>query len=185
MSTKHVRNALKACDPSVYIHCIDFSPDGRLIALGTSTTKTGGALEIRNWRDDSQNFFKKSKWSLHCICFNPDGQYIAGGFEGGDVVLWNVRTGKCVKNLQGHYDEVTSVAFMPDGTGLVSSSKDLSVRGWDLSPGSEAPESSTIMKGLNAMAHKVCHFYSILAYALPFSSLFFLAQGFLCWNLVQ
>jgi WD40 repeat protein len=143
-------------------------------------------LEIWKWRDGSQNLFKEFKWSLHHICFSPDGQYIAGGFEGGDVVLWNVRTGKCVENLQGHYDEVTSVAFMPDGMGLVSVSKDMTVKSWDSSfLGSESKvlESSPAVRDLNAKSDKVCHFYSILAYGCI--TFLFLEPGCLCCCLVR
>jgi WD40 repeat protein len=143
-------------------------------------------LEIWNWRDGSQKLFKECHSLVGGICFSPDGQYIAVR-HAGDVLLWNVRTGKCVENLQGHYDQLTSVAFMPDGMGLVSVSKDMTVKSWDSSfLGSEpkALESSPAVRDLNAKSDKVCHFYSILAYGC-ITFLFLEPGSCLCCCLVR
>jgi len=40
------------------------------------------------------------------------------------VSLWDVNTGQCLQTLQGHNNEVWSVAFNPDGDTLVSCSDD-------------------------------------------------------------
>jgi WD40 repeat protein len=143
--------------------CIDSSPDGRLIALGTSTY-TGGTLEIWNWRDGSRKLFEKFNSLVRGIRFSPDGQYSAVWLVAGDILLWNVRTGKCVKNLPGHYDQLIGVAFIPDG-GLVSVSRDLTVKSWDssfLGSESKSLESSPAVRDLNTLAHKVCRFYYLL-----------------------
>ena len=39
------------------------------------------------------------------------------------VKVWDSTTGDCINTLQGHTDEVHSVAFNPDGTRIVSGSK--------------------------------------------------------------
>ena len=46
-------------------------------------------------------------------------------FLGSDktVKLWEYTTGDCINTLQGHTLSVTSVAFSPDGTRIVSGSK--------------------------------------------------------------
>jgi general transcriptional corepressor TUP1 len=50
------------------------------------------------------------------------------------VRLWDLQTGQLVHHLTGHTDWVSSVAFTPDGTGLISGSRDLTAKHWDLGP---------------------------------------------------
>jgi general transcriptional corepressor TUP1 len=48
------------------------------------------------------------------------------------VRLWDLQTGQLVHHLTGHTDGVSSVAFTPDGNGLISGSWDLTAKHWDL-----------------------------------------------------
>ena len=47
--------------------------------------------------------------------------------------IWDVVTGQLLEQLRGHRDSVYSVAFTPDGRGLVSGSLDKTLKGWDVS----------------------------------------------------
>ena len=38
--------------------------------------------------------------------------------------LWDATTGECLHTLTGHDDEVTAVAYAPDGQNLISASED-------------------------------------------------------------
>jgi WD40 repeat protein len=44
--------------------------------------------------------------------------------------VWDAATGEEVHTLAGHTDAVTSVAYNPDGTRIVSGSTDQTVRQW-------------------------------------------------------
>jgi general transcriptional corepressor TUP1 len=48
------------------------------------------------------------------------------------VRLCDVQTGQLIERLVGHKGDILGVAFTPDGQGLVSGSKDKTVKHWDV-----------------------------------------------------
>jgi WD40 repeat protein len=76
------------------------------------------------------------------IALSPNGQLLAAGAANGTVRLWDSRTGKLVRTLRGHGDEVLSVAFSPDGKELLSGSRDGDARILNLSDGA-----ATVLRG--------------------------------------
>ena len=59
--------------------------------------------------------------------FSPDGVYVV--FRCGRAAkLWNSVTGAHVHTFEGHTNRVESVAFSPDGTKLLTSAKDGTVK---------------------------------------------------------
>ena len=51
------------------------------------------------------------------------------------IRLWNFTTYECMRTLQGHDHNVSSVAFMPSGDFLVSTSRDKTLKMWEVSTG--------------------------------------------------
>jgi len=60
--------------------------------------------------------------------------HVAAGHSDGEIRIWDVLSGQLVHKLTGHQPWVECVAFMPDGTGLVSGGGDGAMKYWDLSP---------------------------------------------------
>ncbi len=76
--------------------------------------------------------------SASTLACSPDGLLVATGSAagvGGHVIsVWNSATGQLVRELKGHIGHITSLAFSPDGTRLVSGSVDGSIKIWDVAP---------------------------------------------------
>ncbi|GAA6619659.1 NB-ARC domain-containing protein [Scytonema sp. NUACC26] len=77
--------------------------------------------------------------------------YLASGSLDRTVKIWDVRTGQCLKTLQGHTNQVSSVAFSSDGQILASSSTDETIELWDVRSGTclKTLRSSRPYEGMN------------------------------------
>ncbi len=51
------------------------------------------------------------------------------------IRLWDFTTYECVRTLQGHDHNVSSVCFMPSGDFLVSCSRDKTIKMWEVATG--------------------------------------------------
>ena len=64
-----------------------------------------------------------------------DGQHALSGSEDQTVRLWEVRSGRCLRVLEGHTARVRSVAWSADGQHALSGSADKTVRLWEVQSG--------------------------------------------------
>jgi WD40 repeat protein len=64
--------------------------------------------------------------------YSPDAKRIAAGIEGtGDIQVWDAGAGRLLTTLKGHAAPVDALAFSPDGSRIVSGSRDKTIRVWD------------------------------------------------------
>ena len=73
------------------------------------------------------SLFDKKK--VFSSAFSVDGRFLASGSHTG-CQIWDIKSHDTIK-LTGHVDDVTSVAFFPDGK-MMSASKDGSIRVWNI-----------------------------------------------------
>lgn len=66
---------------------------------------------------------------------SPDGQMVVTDSYH-DVVLWDANTGRAIRTLKGHNDEVLGCALSPDLRYVAACSRDKSLMIWDLETGS-------------------------------------------------
>jgi hypothetical protein len=86
------------------------------------------------------------------VAFAPDGKILASGHEDGSVRLWDPRTGKEIRLLEGHRGAVKAVIFTPDGKRLASAGADSIIRIWDLTTGRQVRGLTSHKDGVEALA---------------------------------
>jgi WD40 repeat protein len=115
--------------------CVQFSPDGRLVAAGGHAFAEKGIGAIKVWELASGTERPiPTGHSAGRLAFSPDGNRLATAGLDQTVKLWDTATGQEVLNLRGHTGAVNDVAFTPDGQRLVSAADDRTVRIWDGRP---------------------------------------------------
>ena len=120
---------------------IALSADGKTLA-------SGGSRGVRLWELGRKEItgldpdFGKHQRDVSALAFSPNGRLLASaaGFPQhmGDVPdtphirLWDVKTGKQVASFRGDGGFISSLAFSPDGTRLVSGMWNGSILVWDI-----------------------------------------------------
>lgn len=111
------------------IRMVDWSPDGKLLAV------SGAEKSVDLWNVDEQIVYRQLpvRHPKSEFAFCPNSKAIAVFGQNEDTILvYSVRTGELMYRLRGHDAPVVDVAWSPEGTKLVSSSMDNTVRRWEL-----------------------------------------------------
>lgn len=115
---------------------ISYSPDGELIAVaGRRLIPDLSAWVgiVRLWRSDGTPIAilqadDQEPGSSLILRFSPDGELLAS-MTHNQVILWS-RTGTLLAVFSGHTDDITALAFSPDGQLIATASWDGTVRLW-------------------------------------------------------
>jgi WD40 repeat protein len=65
--------------------------------------------------------------------------------------VWELETGRCLRVLEGHTDNVSSVQVTPDGQRAISASWDKTFRAWDLATG----KCLSVLEGHTSWSHSM------------------------------
>jgi WD40 repeat protein len=134
-------------DHSEKVTAVAFSPDGRLLA----TVDGDGILKLREMSTGRalRTLVRRGTDSLHdraySVAFSPDGKLlvsghlVVSGHPGSTVSLWDVASGRELRELPGPLFPLFAVAFSPDGK-LVAVRGIRTVSLWDVVGGEAVRE---------------------------------------------
>jgi WD40 repeat protein len=78
--------------------------------------------------------------SVSSVVFSPDGkQIVSGSYEDKNIKIWDVATGREIRNIYSDINGVNNLKISPDGKQIISSSFDLPgiIKIWDINTGKE------------------------------------------------
>ena len=130
-----VKNILKLDEN--YIHNIQYSPDGKLLAVASNT-----GIYLYNIQTGEKTYLHiETRYYNADVSFSPDGKKLVTWSSssvsefwnrGRTLHLWDVGTGKHLYSLTSHTSKIQSVAFSLDGETLASGSQDTTICLWNV-----------------------------------------------------
>jgi WD40 repeat protein len=72
---------------------------------------------------------------LNSIAISPDYRTVASSGEDGSIKLWDIESGRIIRNLEGYINPALAVEVMPDGQHMLLGSQGELMTMWDLTTG--------------------------------------------------
>jgi WD40 repeat protein len=111
-----------------------FSPDGKVLA-----SMDGGRPVVSLWdpiTGAEVRRLERAQMSLSAIGFTPDSERLIAAYEGvGGLGLWEVKTGKLLKDFGHNGGVVWGLAITPDANSVFAAGLTGQCRRWDLATG--------------------------------------------------
>ncbi len=135
--------------PAARFYAAAFSPDGRVLAVGTCHCLSDAYMSAGQCADGAIETWDTTTWeesgnylgpdhAVVAIAYSSDGESIAGSTPDGDVFLWDASTRETIRDLPGYVQELQALDFSADGRLLVAASRESSSGVpaiWDASTG--------------------------------------------------
>jgi dipeptidyl aminopeptidase/acylaminoacyl peptidase len=103
------------------VNTLAFSPDGRLLAVGTGQITPGKQPRLTIWDVQTGRLvhqLSRGKWVLS-LAFSADGRTLASGHNDNKIRIWEIASGGQRLAID-HGDRPAVLAFSPDGALLAS-----------------------------------------------------------------
>ncbi|OAI50296.1 hypothetical protein AYO44_05780 [Planctomycetaceae bacterium SCGC AG-212-F19] len=125
-------------DLGIGVLCVQFSPDGRVVACRWSQlpavflyeAETGKELHRLTW--EGGQTVRSSEAATASLAFSPDSKRLASAAGDEALGLWEVASGKSIRTLPLQHGGLPAVVFSPDGLTLATGGRDKTSRNlWD------------------------------------------------------
>jgi WD40 repeat protein/ABC-type molybdenum transport system ATPase subunit/photorepair protein PhrA len=120
---------------------VAMTPDGKIAISGDDSgdvkvwdLESGNLIKIleAEYEDDR---FSWGAWAVSSVAVTAEGRLAISGHYNGYIRVWSIKSGKCLRTLEGHLKRVNTVVITPDGRIAISGSEDCSIRRWDIGSG--------------------------------------------------
>jgi WD40 repeat protein len=161
-----------------------FSPDGRYIASAANDTQ-GRHLRIWKASDGSQVTAIPGFYVASSVAFSPDGSRLAVGLVDnsmkGLIYIYDTHNWSNTVQLKAGNQNVTALAYSPDGTRLISSGTDGNIRIWPVGDWGKVKMISA-GKQANRMAYSPDGLYLATNFCVKTNEYGCTAGGVAVWN---
>ena len=110
------------------VAAVRISPDGAWIGAA----QYGGNVPLWTVEGDFVSRIKASKKNVTSLAFHPSGALLAVAGLGDDITLWSLPDGEAAGRSAGHKTAAGSLNFLGDGSRLVSTGYEGSIKVWDM-----------------------------------------------------
>lgn len=119
--------------------CLDFSPDGTLLAAGGGDPSRSGELTIWNVANKSlvRSLENAHSDTVFGVRFSHDGLNLLSGAADKFVKIHELATGKLVKSFEGHTNHVLDVTWRHGDKQIASAGADNAIKIWSVETGEQ------------------------------------------------
>ncbi len=146
--------SVEASPLSDRVTALDFSPDGKLLAVGSGPPSRFGELKIFDaaTRELVRDFGEVHSDTILCVKFSPDGKYIVTSAADKLCRLFDVATGQMLRAFEGHTHHVLAVAWRDHGMSVATASADNTIKTWKVETGEQIRTISGLKKEVTALS---------------------------------
>ena len=133
---------------------LDFSPDGKLLAVGSGEPSRSGQVSIWNVEDGTRitNLNQPHDDTVFALAFSPDGRFLASASADRMMKVFRVADGQFVRAFEGHTHHALDVVWRANGKQLATSGADKQIKIWDFSSGEQMRTIDGSGKEINAIS---------------------------------